>query len=196
MPTAIQQQTAELGLAAATREITSTHPAHGEEFESIFALLATAPADLGRISESIRQHPELAALMHRIAASLFLAPENSLDTLEQAVVVLGTGRLRVLIQLWSTFRAAGTSVRPAGALKAETAPESPDIAAFLSWLGQQLTVSSGVAQLKRDRAIATDDLSEVFMRDFFSLLPALEKQSANVGAAKARAAALFAGAGE
>jgi len=192
MPTAIQQHAADTDLVAATREIASSHGPRDAALENIFALLATAPADLGRISETIRQYPDLSALVLRMADSLFLAPENSLDSLEQAVVVLGTGRLRVLIQLWSKFRESEGLAQSAGILTAGASPESLYIAAFLAWAREQIPMAAQISARSGRAAVScnySDDCSEVFVRDFFALLPLLEAHPSIRPATKACAAA-------
>jgi HDOD domain len=65
-------------------------------------LLTSAPIDLSGISNEIRRHPDLESLILRPDISLAPSPDEPLSTIEEAVVVLGTSRLRTLIKQWSS----------------------------------------------------------------------------------------------
>jgi hypothetical protein len=67
-------------------------------------LLNAAPVDLCRISEEMRAHPDLQALLVKLACYLSFSPDSSGTSIEEAVVVVGTDRLRVLVYLWSLLR--------------------------------------------------------------------------------------------
>jgi hypothetical protein len=71
---------------------------------TLTALLNAAPVDLCRVSEEIRAHLDLQALIVRLAGYLTFSPDTSGTTIEEAVVVVGTDRLRVLFYLWSMLR--------------------------------------------------------------------------------------------
>jgi hypothetical protein len=68
---------------------------------SLTALLSAAPVDLCRVSAQMRTHPDLQALVVRLAGYLSFSPDTSGISIEESVVVLGTDRLRVLVYLWS-----------------------------------------------------------------------------------------------
>jgi hypothetical protein len=63
-------------------------------------LLGSAPADLTRISDEIRSHPGLDTLITRILALLAFSPAETVVSVEEAAIVLGTDRLRVLVNIW------------------------------------------------------------------------------------------------
>jgi hypothetical protein len=52
----------------------------------------------------MRAHPDLLALVVRLAAYPAFSTDALRTSIEEAVVVVGTGRLRVLVQLWSQLR--------------------------------------------------------------------------------------------
>jgi hypothetical protein len=81
-----------------------TQPSHSDPAALLTALLNTAPVDLCRVSEEMRAHPDLRALVVRLAAYPSLSPDALGTTLEQAVVVIGIARLRALVYLWSLLR--------------------------------------------------------------------------------------------
>jgi hypothetical protein len=58
-------------------------------------LLDAVPIDLARISEHIRSHAAIAELMVRLARSLLLSADSRI-TIEDAAVMLGTDRLRIV----------------------------------------------------------------------------------------------------
>ncbi len=74
-------------------------------------LLSSAPADLGRISDEIRSHPDLEILVMRLLASVAICPQVSAGSVEEATVVLGIDRLQVLVVIWLLVHEKGT---PAG----------------------------------------------------------------------------------
>jgi hypothetical protein len=69
-----------------------------EELEN---LLAASPVDLKRVGDAVRARPDFAALVLRLAISLALSEDIPPATIEEAVVVLGTIRMRVLLHLWA-----------------------------------------------------------------------------------------------
>lgn len=108
-----------------SRKLTDTRFASGrqnpdkpetrEAAHRLAKLLASAPVDLSGVSDEIRRYPDLESLILRPTASLAvssLAPslvsslvpstDEPLSTIEEAIVVLGTNRLRTLIDLWSS----------------------------------------------------------------------------------------------
>jgi len=64
-------------------------------------LLASDPVDLSRVANELRSQTGLEDLVVRLGASLVL-PAAPPTTLEEAVVILGTERLWILINVWSS----------------------------------------------------------------------------------------------
>ncbi|MGH9559868.1 MAG: HDOD domain-containing protein, partial [Terracidiphilus sp.] len=160
-------------------------------------LLAEDPVDLARVSDEIRSQPELAAAVKRIAASLQLLPAGLVTSVEEAVIVLGTERLRVLLHAWPTCEkaeqrttrdgakavargAAGPSLpaneaKDAVALAAAAAARMPELlylAGLVRLLGigeaEALSSDGGAAGSGSWAAIA--ELTEMLVRDFLALI--------------------------
>ena len=156
-------------------------------------LLAAVPVDLARISEHIRSHAEISELMIRLAGSLLLSAETTI-TIEDAAVMLGTDRLRVLARMWSIIEEYGEKDRAEkrSNLTAAARNDQPTsciqginwsaqtlyLATFLRCLG----LDSPDSELPGDRiqparrtwqAEDFADLRNVLMRDFLALLPSL-----------------------
>jgi hypothetical protein len=117
MPTAIEDPSRDsaqvkIGTRRQTSKALSSHETDPREVMArLTRLLHAAPIDLAAICAEIRTHGELEALIMRLTGSLVLSPDEPLSTVEEAVVVLGTERLRVLIDLWcsSETTASGRS---------------------------------------------------------------------------------------
>jgi hypothetical protein len=161
------------------------------QFES---LLGSAPADLSRISDEIRSHPRLEKMVMSLLASLMLCPEDSAGSVEEATIVLGTDRLRVLVCIWLLTQEKGNA---AGIIaKQEIAPASADansksadheiiwtpemlyLASLVHWLG----LDSPPSALARAGGPCTDSqiqrgqlegIADLLIRDFMSLIPFL-----------------------
>jgi hypothetical protein len=158
-------------------------------------LLSSAPVDLARISEEIRSQPKLDALVMRLTASLLLSPESLVTTLEEAAVLLGTDRLRVIAHMWSSRseECCGTSFDAPSQTNAGGSenrhsdshcspagpnPESLYLASFLQWLG--LDSPSSASSGKQAPCFASGlqggqfaELRNTMMRDFLALDPIL-----------------------
>jgi len=63
-------------------------------------LLSGDSVDLSRISNEIRSRPALEALTMRLVVALGLSAEESLRTVEEAVVMLGVTHLRAIVYVW------------------------------------------------------------------------------------------------
>lgn len=87
-------------------------------------LLGSAPTDLARISEEIRSHPSLEILISRILALVVFSPTDSVGSVEEAAVVLGTDRLRVLVNIWLLIQEKRTANWPIA--KPGIAPRTED----------------------------------------------------------------------
>lgn len=161
----------------------NTNHEKSQALDRLRNLLISAPIDLSGISDEIRRHPDLESLVLRLSVSLVLSPDDPLSTVEEAVVVLGTSRLRVLIDLWSSSdsRPVGTfaanSQLPSGeSASLSGSPEADYLSNFLLCLESD---SSGNGERLAAWAskIPTDQLhtlTDLFMRDFFSLLPVIQ----------------------
>ena len=192
----------------------SAHPAFSEQdgrkisgcVSRLTNLLGAVPVDLASISEEIRSQPRLETLVIGLTASLLLSPETSVTTLEEAVVVLGTDRLRVMVYMWSNRPEDCRAVNFGACVKGDAAiderkhptlfsrytgpsPETLYLASFLRWLGldsPNLATSGHCAPcfalgLQVGRFA---DLRNTFMRDFLVLLPILDPLHVPAGASK------------
>jgi HDOD domain-containing protein len=99
-----------------------------EELEN---LLAASPVDLKRVGDAVRVHPDFEALVLRLAVSLALSEDIPPATVEEAVVVLGTARMRVLVHLWAM------SQKDRFRRLDGRRPEILYLLSFLHWLGQR-----------------------------------------------------------
>jgi hypothetical protein len=156
-------------------------------------LLDAVPVDLARISEHIRSHPEISELMISLAGSLLLSAESTI-TIEEAAVMLGTDRLRVLACMWSIIEQYGEQGRAPKRSNstAEVRDDRPtSCIQGISWTAQSLYLATFLrclgldspdSELPRDRMQSAGrtwqaedfaDLRNVLMRDFLALLPSL-----------------------
>jgi HDOD domain len=159
-------------------------------------LLRSAPVDLARIGREIRAHPDLEALIMRLAASLGLSIGSTGLTIEEAAVVLGTDRLRVLVYMWSLLpdeRGAAESRRTDESQLGDTVaalsiltsafpagnPETLYLAGFLRWLGLDLPDPA----TPRDeppcfaaglQSADLPGLTDILVRDLVALIPVLD----------------------
>lgn len=141
-------------------------------------LLNGLAIDLAHVSQEIRSQPELASLAVRMATSLGLSPSESLHRLEDAIVMLGADRLRVLLYVWSLQRRKATQISSMEAREGWS-PEALYLASFLRYLGLD---SRDAAILHSEMfSFALDpqrsefaELRDMLMRDFFALLPILD----------------------
>jgi HDOD domain len=157
-------------------------------------LLGTAPADLGRISDEIRSHPSLETLVTSFLGSVALSAEERVQSIEEATIVLGTDRLRVLVSIWLLAQekgtAAGIVAPPQGAMPLGSAngscarqeaiwtPETIYVASLMHWLGLDMVPSDAAAgsgsgidpglQIERVAGLA-----DLLIGDFVSLIPFL-----------------------
>lgn len=205
MPTAIEDPSRDsaqvkISTRRQTSKALSSHETDPREVMArLTRLLHAAPIDLAAICAEIRTHGELEALIMRLTGSLVLSPDEPLSTVEEAVVVLGTERLRVLIDLWcsSETTASGRSgpSQEASAMDLQkrsttrsgsganpsslNCPEMRYLRNFLRCLGfdspeQSLSgvrLEAWASKVSSDQMLALTDL---FMRDFFSLLPVIQ----------------------
>lgn len=199
MPTAAQNEIHEIkfschsemtrGFGAATpgtRKPAAVVPEAGDHTARLAELLAEDPVDLTNVSDEIRSQPSLAAAVKRIAASLQLLPQGSVSSVEEAAIVLGTERLRVLLHAWPTFEKAQerdmSGVGNPGATVgvssgAAWTPESVYLASFARLLGLvsgHALDSSGEARVAASGGVALAELTETLVRDFLALIPRID----------------------
>lgn len=132
---------------------------------------------MSRVAQEIRSHPELESLVLRMATSLALPLVDSMRTLEEAVVMLGTDRLRVLLYTWSLLTRKAAQALPPGVVT-DWSPEALYLASFLRYLGLD---SPDAAILHSEmfffaldsRRAEFADLRDTLMRDFLALIPVL-----------------------
>jgi|HubBroStandDraft_6_1064221.scaffolds.fasta_scaffold05152_10 hypothetical protein len=152
-------------------------------------LLSSAPVDLGRISDEIRSNPGLESFVMGILALLSLSPDDSVRSVEEATIVLGTDRLRVLVNIWLLVREKGARagldppIVPNNAaslgLGTQRSTETLSLGALKQWFGLDLLCpGAGIAsrfnadaQLPKNRLA---DLASLLMSDFISLIPFLD----------------------
>jgi hypothetical protein len=162
-------------------------------------LLKAAPVDLARIGKEIRAHPNLEALILRLAASLVLSAGSAALTIEEAAVALGTDRLRVLVYMWSlisdghdsagcleTSESQSTSTAGGPSTRSKVIPawnaETLYLASFRRWLGLDSPASANVPEEPPCFAagLQSEDmagLTDLLMRDFVALIPVLDPVS-------------------
>ncbi len=156
-----------------------------ETVAKLTAMLVCAPIDLASISDEIRRHAELEALVLRLGVSLVLSPEQPVNTVEEAVVVLGTSRLRILLDVWATAAplSADTGRRSpvsqsSGSASVAT-PEMRYLKNFLRSMGFETQENTSTQThfadwVNRNSPEQMFALTDLFMRDFFSLLPVIQ----------------------
>ncbi|HKV06365.1 MAG TPA: HDOD domain-containing protein [Candidatus Acidoferrales bacterium] len=174
-----------IGIDATERSPAGDPRSAAKLVEHLNAMLTASPVDLARISGEIRALPDLETLIMRLTPSLVLSPDSSITTLEEAAVVLGTARLRVLVYAWSLVtEARGTKdSREAGESASreptEWTAETLYLTSLLRWLGMDSPGSGALPRLApcRSAGVASEEvaeLTEILMRDFMSLIPILD----------------------
>jgi HD-like signal output (HDOD) protein len=101
------KQSRRLSLMASLSDGLPTLPAYVFELNS---LLAATPVNLKRVGEVIRTDPSLSAQVIRLCNSAFLGFRERVRSIEHAVILLGTERLRTLILTCSLVEYAGHSL--------------------------------------------------------------------------------------
>jgi hypothetical protein len=173
-------------------------------------LLGAVPVDLARIGEHIRSHAEITELVIRLARSLLLSADDG-TTIEDAAVMLGTDRLRVVAYMWWVIEeyrgedaaetpadlAAGAGDRFLGTYRIQGTnwtTQTLYLETFLRWL----RLDSPDSELPGDGMEPTGttwqvedfaDLKALLMRDFLALLPTLNPPSSKVDRANAASGA-------
>jgi len=73
----------------------------------LIRLLAADAVDLREVGDAIRVHPELESLVLQLCDFLVLSPGVPVSSVEEAAIVLGKDRLRIVVHAWSLNRCTG-----------------------------------------------------------------------------------------
>ena len=144
------------------------------------ALLAAELVDLRQITATIRQQPGFEQLVMRLSTSLALSPDLPPTTVEEAAIVLGTDRLRVLTYAWSLLSQRSPAAHESETLSIEDwTPEALYLASFFWWLGfDSFDSKARITREKPERFGVEEEqlvrLTEILLRDFMSLIPFVE----------------------
>lgn len=141
-------------------------------------LLDRLAENASRVTREIRYERDLEQMVLRLATSLSLSPCGAVEDIEEAVVLLGPHRLRVMLYAWSLLRQKDAILQARG-ISARSLYETVYVVSFLRYLGLD---SREAARLHSDmfsfafnpEQVKFSELREVLMRDFFALLPLLD----------------------
>jgi hypothetical protein len=142
----------------------------------IATLLDSDAIDLTGISDAIRERPGLQELVLALSESLALAPGKPAGTVEEAAIVLGKNRLRILVRAWSLARNRGAAACEWSQPGRELPPEVLYLSSFFRWLGldappiRSATKAVSVAK-DSDAGEHVAALADLLMRDIVSLIP-------------------------
>jgi len=101
------RQSRRLEVLASLSDGLPTLPAYVFELNS---LLSSKPVNLKRVAEVIRTDPSLTAQMLRVCNSAFLGLRKKIESIDHAVILLGTERLRTLVLTCSLLEYVGHSI--------------------------------------------------------------------------------------
>lgn len=168
-------------------------PCPEESAATLSSLLALDTIELCRISDEIRLHSGLEAMVMRLSHSLLLSPDLPPTSVEGAAILLGADRLRVLVHAWTLLEQEIASKAEDGdassmmcaddfgrldSLSCAT-PESLYLTTFLHLVGLDASTSQPYPQVS-GVLLPTGDLehvpalTDILMRDFISLIPILD----------------------
>lgn len=158
-----------------SRAVTPEPP---ETVKRLNRLLDGGAVETAGLAQEIRSHHELESLVLRITKSLALWPPDSAERLEEAIVRLGSDRLRVLLYTWSLLAKKAAQGPPPGS-SPNWSPEALYLASFLRYLGLD---SPDAAILHSEMFYFALDpqraefahLRDTLMQDFLALLPILD----------------------
>jgi hypothetical protein len=168
-------------------------PAVPDPAALLTTLLNAAPVDLCRVSGEMRAHPDLQALVMRLACYLSFSPDTVGTTIEEAVVVVGTDRLRVLVYLWSLLRqrpvaddlrdpiaSKSASAKPSRRNSRGHAASHREMSCLANFL-ESLGVASGRPRQRRSPGVPPRfqeaeffELTDMLVRDIVSFIPQIE----------------------
>jgi hypothetical protein len=145
-------------------------------------LLQSDAIDLAGISAAIRERPGLQRMVLTMSESLALAPTKPAGTVEEAAIVLGKNRLRVLVQAWSLVGVPDSVRVNAPIRNGEVTPEVLYLLSFFRWLGLDSAerpehLDAPPEEEKRLPAYTFEGgeevtgLTDMLMRDIVSLIP-------------------------
>lgn len=141
----------------------------------IATLLDSDAIDLSGISEAIRERPGLEEFVLTMSESLALAPGKPLGTVEEAAVVLGKNRLRILVRAWERSRNRGAATRESNHAGRESPPELLYLSSFFRWLGLDAPRNRAAKQVSafsiRDESEHVAGMADLLLRDIVSLIP-------------------------
>jgi len=160
-------------------------------------LLAEDPVDLARVSDEIRAQPALADVIQRVAVMLQVAPGASVGSVEEAAVLLGIDRLRVLLEAFPAIVKLHTGILASGSAGGEAPsvangqpisgrvdtddpaageiPESVYLASFARLLGFHGEDAGALPDEARLHPGASPselaEMTEILVRDVLALVP-------------------------
>jgi HDOD domain-containing protein len=172
------------------------------------ALLCAEPVNLTRVSNGFRAHPNLEFMIMRLGESLALPLDIPPCTIEEAAVGLGPDRLRALVHALSLIQQGAGEIAPSQdrAVKIPSAKdraiatavgdapstrfaeagnlETLYLAGFLHWLGsdsQSALAADHPASISISsiQTLRVCSLTDIFMRDFITLIPFLDPAMLN-----------------
>lgn len=168
-------------------------PCPEESAATLSSLLALETIELCRISDEIRLHSSLEAMVMRLSHSLLLSPDLPPTSVEVAAILLGADRLRVLVHAWTLLEQEiaseaedgdASSVLRGGELGRRdplscATQESLYLTTFLHLLGLDASTSQPYPHVSRVLLPTIDwehvpALTDILMRDFISLIPFLD----------------------
>jgi HDOD domain len=181
---------AERGVGAATLAARRSGADIPQPAARLAELLANDPVDLTRVSDEIRALPALAAMAKQVAASLLLSPKFPVTSVEEAAVLLGTDRLRVLLHAWPLFENTREGKTPTGgeeiasptdgdlasATPATWTAETLYLATFVCFLGLGAPEPSEMWNRSQPGAASAEinRTTQMLVRDFLMLLPGID----------------------
>lgn len=135
-----------------------TAPVSQDMASRLGSLLDDAAMDLTQISDAIRACPEFEKLVLRRSNSLNLSIDTSIVRVEEAAVILGKDRLKILLETWSCRNGA----RPATGSELVAAKEK-----------YVMPGHSIPGNLVQDGDVSQEELATLLFRDFASLMSTL-----------------------
>lgn len=168
-------------------------PCPEESAATLSSLLALDTIELCLISDEIRLHSGLEAMVMRLSHSLLLSPDLPPTTVEGAAILLGVDRLRVLIHAWTLIEqeragAAEDSDSTSGLCVDDfgrqnslsyATPETLYLTTFLHLMGLDASTPQPYPHVSHVLLPSGDlehvpALTDILMRDFISLIPFLD----------------------
>jgi hypothetical protein len=92
----------------------------------LIRLLDADAVDLRDVGDAIRVHPELESLVLKLCDFLALSPGVPVSSVEEAAIVLGKDRLRIVLRAWFANQWTGERSREPGPEIPEVSQRSPE----------------------------------------------------------------------